>query len=153
MSLDMFLADVKRAALEAVNASKPFALTFGTVISASPLKVQIDQKLTLSAAQLILTSSVRDYTVEMTVDHSTEKALENIDLSRAHSYTDQSYTSSTTRTTQSAGQKDLTHTHAYKGKKKFTVHLGLKVGEKVILLRADGGKQYIVLDRVEEPKL
>ena len=153
MSLDMFLADVKRAALEAVMSSKPFALAFGTVISTAPLKVQIDQKFILTEAQLILTSAVKDYTVEMTVDHETGNALSDIDLSHTHSYTDQSYTSSTTRTTQSGGKKDLTHKHEYKGKKKFTIHLGLKVGEKVILLRADGGKQYIVLDRVEVPRV
>ena len=153
MSLDMFLADVKRAALEAVMSSKPFALAFGTVISTAPLKVQIDQKFILTEAQLILTSAVKDYTVEMTVDHETGNALSDIDLSHTHSYTDQSYTSSTTRTTKSGGKKDLTHNHEYKGKKKFTIHLGLKVGEKVILLRADGGKQYIVLDRVEVPRV
>ena len=28
----------------------------------------------------------------------------------------------------------------------------LKVGERVILLRADGGQQYVILDRVEAPK-
>ena len=43
------------------------------------------------------------------------------------------------------------HKHQYKGKKKWTVHFKLKVGEKVILLRCDGGQKYIVLDRVEAP--
>ena len=44
MSADFapFLNDVKRAAVEAVRASKPFALALGTVNSVSPLKVQID---------------------------------------------------------------------------------------------------------------
>ena len=67
-----FLENVKRAALEAVNAAKPFAFVLGKVTSVSPLKVQVDQKLELTAAQLILTNAVRDYTVYMTVDHQTE---------------------------------------------------------------------------------
>ena len=35
---------VKKAAVEAVDASKPVHILFGTVISASPLKIQVDQK-------------------------------------------------------------------------------------------------------------
>lgn len=60
-----FLENVKRAALEAVNAAKPFAFVLGKVTSVSPLKVQVDQKLELTAAQLILTNAVRDYIKEL----------------------------------------------------------------------------------------
>ena len=130
MSLDMngFLENVKRAALEAVNAAKPFAFVLGKVTSVSPLKVQVDQKLELTAAQLILTNAVRDYTVYMTVDHQTE--------STAGGSGDASFAS---------------HKHAYKGKKAFKVHLGLKAGEQVLLLRTDGGQKFIIIDRVEPP--
>lgn len=65
-NMNTFLDAVKRTAIETVNASKPFAFTFGKVISASPLKIQVDQKLILSDAQLILTNAVREYTVEIT---------------------------------------------------------------------------------------
>lgn len=40
------------------------------------------------------------------------------------------------------------HTHNYLGTKAFKVLNGLKKGEKVILLRVQGGQKYIVLDRV-----
>ena len=83
-----FLADVKRAALEAVRASKPCSVTYGTVTATEPLEIAVDQKLTLRASQLLLTYAVRG-------------------------------------------------------------ELALQRGEKVLLLRADGGQQYIVLDRVE----
>lgn len=53
-----FLENVKRAALEAVNAAKPFAFVLGKVTSVSPLKVQVDQKLELTAAQLKLREQV-----------------------------------------------------------------------------------------------
>ena len=38
---------IKRAAAEAIAADKPVQLLFGTVVSASPLKIQLDQKATL----------------------------------------------------------------------------------------------------------
>ncbi len=152
LNLEGFLADVKRAALEAVAASKPFALTFGTVVSASPLKISVDQKLTLYKEQLLLTNAVRDYTVNMTVEHETESALTDVNLAHKHSYSGSAGPYSYSGNTQTAGAVDLGHKHSYKGKKKYTVHLALKTGEKVILLRVNGGQQYIVLDRVEVPK-
>lgn len=90
MAIDMntFLGNIKRAAVEAVEAKKPMAVIFGKVTSAAPLKVQVDQKLELSGSQLVTTSAVRGYNA-------------------------------------------------------------LKKGEKVILLRADGGQKFIVLDRTE----
>lgn len=110
-------------------AGKPFSFTLGTVTSASPLKIRVDQKLELGAAQLVLTNAVRDYTVSMTVDHKTGEVVK-----------------------EPAPPPVEEHTHFYKGVKKFRVHLALKAGEKVLLLRADGGQKYIILDRVEAPK-
>lgn len=131
MSLDIntLVKAVKRAAVDAVNAAKPVSYCLGEVVSTSPLKITVDQKMTLTAAQLILTNAVRDYVVYMTVDHSTE--------STSGGSGDASFSS---------------HRHKYTGKKKYTVHLGLKKGEKVILLRCDGGQKFIVFDRVEVPK-
>lgn len=44
------------------------------------------------------------------------------------------------------------HVHGYSGTKEFKVKLALKKGETVIMLRADGGQDFIVLDRVEAPE-
>lgn len=139
MSLDIneLVRAVKQAAVDAVNADGPMAVSFGTVVSTSPLKIQVDQKKTLSTAQLILTSNVRDFTVEMTVDHETEST------SHGHQVND-TYTGG-------GSAVEVDHAHAYKGRKSFRVHLGLKVGEKVILLRCDGGQKFLVLDRWEAP--
>lgn len=38
-----------------------------------------------------------------------------------------------------------------RAKKAFKVHLGLKAGEQVLLLRTDGGQKFIIIDRVEAP--
>lgn len=154
MSLDTneLVRLIKRAAVEAVNAHDPMALKIGEVVSANPLKISINQKITLPASQLILTNAVRDYTVYMTVDHTTGSALGSVDLTHKHSYSGTtSGSESYSGNTGNGGAKDLTHSHTYKGRKKFTVHLGLAVGEKVLLLRCDGGQKFIVLDRVEVP--
>lgn len=127
MSLDAqkLVMLIKQAAVEAVNAKDPMSLKIGEVVSVSPLKISINQKITIPSSQLLLTNAVRDYTVCMTVNHSTENASGDDSLA--------------------------SHTHKYVGNKKFMVHLGLKTGEKVILLRCDGGQKFIVLDRLEAP--
>ena len=63
---------IKRAALDAVDASKPVQVCFGKVTSTSPLKILVEQKLPLGEGQLVLCRNVTEYTVEMTVDHYTE---------------------------------------------------------------------------------
>lgn len=111
---------IKKAALDAVEANKPVNTLFGVVINVSPLQISIDQKMTLDSDSLLLTNTVKDHTVEMTVDHLTENTQVG----------------------------NSSHNHAYKGRKQFTVHNGLVVGEKVILLRMQGGQKFIVWDRL-----
>lgn len=137
MSLDLnaLVRAVKKAAVEAVRAENPMGVCHGTVTGLSPLEITTDQKLILGERQLILTNAVRDYTVEMAVDHVTEV------ISHGHSVTD-TYTGGGTA-------QPVDHSHPYKGRKSFRVHLGLKMGEKVILVRCDGGQQFVVLDRWE----
>ena len=135
MSLDLnaLVRAVKKAAVEAVRAENPMGVCHGTVTGLSPLEITTDQKLILGEKQLILTNAVRDYTV----DHVTEV------ISHGHSVTD-TYTGGGTA-------QPVDHSHPYKGRKSFRVHLGLKMGEKVILVRCDGGQQFVVLDRWEAP--
>ncbi|MCR5777260.1 MAG: DUF2577 domain-containing protein [Lachnospiraceae bacterium] len=63
---------IKQAAREAVNAGAPSDVCFGTVISPSPLSILVDQKMTLTAAQLVLTRNVTDYEVQCEIDWKTE---------------------------------------------------------------------------------
>jgi len=128
LSLDIneLVRAVKQAAVEAVRADNPMGVCFGTVVSAAPLKIMIDQKKPLTEAQLILTNNVRDHMAAMAVDHETEP--------------------------EDGGSGEAafaSHRHGYKGEKLFQVRAALKPGEKVILLRCDGGQQFIVLDRWE----
>lgn len=52
------IESIKKAALDAVENSKPCAVMFGKVTSVSPMKINVEQKMTLTSAQLILTSNV-----------------------------------------------------------------------------------------------
>lgn len=95
---------IKKAAIDAVNASDPTAIRYGEVISANPLQIRIDQKLILGLAQLKLTRNVTDFETEMSVNGGTKQT--------------------------------------------YKVYNALKQGEKVLLIRMQGGQQYIVVDRV-----
>ena len=137
MSLDInaLVKAVKLAAVEAVRAEAPMSVCYGTVTSASPLKIMVDQKKTLTAPQLILTDNVRDFNVELSTIVGTGKSL-------GPHYTEN----------ESGGggyAEFASHRHKYQGRKKWRVHNALEMGEKVILLRCDGGQKYVVLDRWE----
>ena len=120
-----FLNIIKKAALDAINASQPSDFCFGEVTSISPLKISIEQKLTLGIAQLILTRNVTDFKTKVSVDWKTEN--------------------------ESGGSGDYSfsaHNHSVSGKKEVTIHNSLQVGEKVVLIKQKGGQKYLVLDRV-----
>lgn len=51
--LHKFLEAIKKAAMDAVNATNPVAVEYGTVISVSPLSVQVEQKSLLTAPFLV----------------------------------------------------------------------------------------------------
>lgn len=165
LDVNDLLNAAKKAAKEAIEASKPVAVVFGKVLNVSPLEINVEQKMILHSAQLILTRNVSDYTTEVTVDWSTE----NINLSANHSHEltgDVSVSSQATvspnpdnenititnaiNNTMAVKQKNinLTHAHDISGRKKITIHHGLKNGDEVILLRMQGGQKYIVLDKV-----
>ena len=129
---DDLVKAIKKAAVEAVNASKPANMVFGTVISASPLKIKIDQKLILTSAQLVLTRNVTDYEIEM------EPSLNESPYAHLTE-------------PESGGSGDgafESHTHKYQGRKNFLVYNALKNGEEVILMQMAGGQKYIVIDRI-----
>jgi hypothetical protein len=68
------VTSIKKASVEAVNASKPMNITYGKVVSVDPIKINVDQRLNLTSKQLILTGNVKDFEVEMTIDHVTEES-------------------------------------------------------------------------------
>lgn len=119
---------IKKIANEANEAKKPVEICYGVVQSVSPLQILVDQKLLLGAAQLVLTRSVTDYQIDIT-------PLSWLTENRSGGGGDAAYAS---------------HNHEIVGRKSITVHNALVVGDEVLLLREQGGQQYIVIDRVGE---
>lgn len=110
---------MKRASKEVFENEQPTDLRFGTVVSESPLKVQVTNLFTLPESMLIVPKHLTDYEVEISLNDTWKTELYN------------------------------THTHDIKmNKKKMTVHNALKVGEKVALIRKHGGQSFYILDRI-----
>lgn len=59
---------IKKAAKDAVESSQPTDFCYGKVTSISPLNIMVEQKLTLSPAQLVLTRNVTDFKTKVTLD-------------------------------------------------------------------------------------
>ena len=127
MSSNGLLQILKQVTNNSLEADKPTDIVMGEVISVSPLQIKVNQQETLPADFFMLTKAVLDHYVDIEVNHVTEN--------RAGGGGDAAYAS---------------HNHDYIGRKKIMIYNGLKVGEKVILLRRRGGQEYIVLDRVFE---
>ena len=67
------LISIKKAAKAAVDASQPCDFFFGKVINVKPLKVLVEQKMTLGAAQLILTRNVTNFKTKVMIDNETKE--------------------------------------------------------------------------------
>ena len=120
---------LKRAAVEAMQATKPVNVYFGEVVSAAPLKINVEQKMMLGEKQLILSRNVTNFKTSIT-----EGNIKNY-----------YYTGSTTDS--GTAPVSPSHVHAV-GKIEITVHNGLVVGDEVILIRQQEGQKFIVLDRI-----
>ena len=135
---------IKKAATEAVDASKPVQVCFGKVTNASPLQILVDQKMTLDSSFLVLTRNVTEYTTMVTVQWETEKeeATHKHQLKNISTDDGAKIVSAYTET------QNAKHTHDIEGTKQMTIHNALEKGEEVVLLRMQGGQKYIVLDRI-----
>lgn len=129
---------IKEVIEKLLERKKMTKLEFGTVESVKPLTVRIDAKKLLQEEDLILSHLVKDYYVDITVQHSTDSIYGSWDTSHSHP---------------DAGNNTIPtgHEHEYIGRKKILIHNGLLKGEKVVMLRQEGGQLYYVLDRTNDP--
>ena len=89
--------------------------------SAAPLKIRIDDKLVLDGSTLVIPRYLTDHEQEIEAEFDTETA------------------------------GSPAHEHSVKlEKKKIKIKNALQSGEKVIMVRQQGGQKYMVLDRCEE---
>ena len=115
------IRSIKAAALDAVENSKPCDLRYGTVISTEPLQIRITDKFILPESALIVPERLTDYETETTILPSYGWITQTV----------------------------AEHFHGiFHNRRKITVHGALKVGDKVALLRQQGGQFYLVLDRL-----
>lgn len=102
-----------------LDSSDQCTFLYGTVKSAAPLMIQVEsnEKLTLDSKFLMVCQHLTDHEVEVEAEFGT----------------------------QNGGSP--AHTHPVAVKKKITVKNALKAGERVILIRQQGGQKYLVVDR------
>lgn len=128
-----FIEIMKRAAMDANEANQPTDLRFGTVTSVNPLKVQVTNLFTIPETLLIVPRHLTDYTVKVSMDWDTE-GIGN------HTHTCPEGGTST----------NGAHSHKILSSesKTLTIHNALKVGDKVALIRKQGGQVFYILDRI-----
>lgn len=116
---------IKEVVEQKMEASDLSTFLYGTVESASPLQIGIDsdKKLSLTSEFLVLTKNVTDYEVEIDIEYENEWETEK-------------------------DCPEHPHKHEIKGKKKFKVLNALKAGDKVVLVRQQGGQKYLVIDKI-----
>lgn len=131
---------IKRMAIGANDANTPTAILFGIVTSVNPLVITVEQKLKLTKEFLILTKSVKDYTVDVSMEWKTED--KNLNANHNHEVNGENSEIEIV-------QKDieLSHSHYLEGLKKITIYNGLKINDNVILIQQQGGNNFIVLDK------
>mgnify|MGYP002510879921 CR=1 FL=1 len=118
---------MKRAARDERESSKPVNVYFGEVISRTPLKINVEQKMVLGESQLVLARNVTDYMTMVTVQWTTEAGALLSDGQTVAS---------------------PAHVHEIGGARSMMVHNGLEIGDQVILIRQQGGQKFIVADRI-----
>lgn len=116
--------------MDAVQTSKPVAFCFGKVISESPLQINVEQKITLSPAQLVLSRNVTDFQTKISFDNPDIK-----NIVKNHTMSDVEGT-------------DYKLSFEEKVENEVTIHNHLIIGDEVVLSQMQGGQKYIVLDRV-----
>lgn len=137
---ERLLKAIQSVSSAAVQAGAPTGIYYGTVTSETPLQILVEQKMELTEEFLVLSSAVRDHKVELTAAMETEDA--SFSTSHTHPCDAQS--------TVGSASFDSAHRHRLEGRKQVLLHLALRTGEKVILLRMQGGQKFLVLDRLGE---
>lgn len=170
------LATIQDIAVKAVKSTNPLSFVYGTVTSASPLKIRIDQStIQLEGDSLILTSAVIEKKMVIQKHKHTESE-ELVSVASAAAATGGSVTFTLSGGPPTSTSLTLKHKHtindtvldAYvfeEGKddddhkldvKKddekivVTINRALKKDDKVVMLRVSSGQQFVVLSRAFE---
>ncbi len=118
---------IKRAAMDAVESSKPCDLRFGTVATEVPLSIRISEQFTLPQAALIVPEHLTKHETKITIKPEYNWKTQD----------------------EKTCNEEETHKHQIlSNEQKVTIHNELKVGDKVVLIRMQGGQFYYVAGRI-----
>lgn len=117
--------EIQKISSNGRKAEDPTEYLHGQVISASPLKIKTDTNITLDEDFLIIPQRLTDWEVN----------IEVINWETEYEGGGGGYA------------EFASHKHDLKGVKKIKVLNALKTGDNVILIRQDGGQEYLVYDR------
>ena len=131
---------IQKIVLDVIKASKPCDIRYATIDKLEPLSI------TLQNVQLTITEpnvSSLESTNELTID----------DVIHKHTYTDDAGEGeSSTKETENALNNIQTYLNKVgQGKTedgKIIIRKGLQVGDKVAVIRANGGQDYLIIGRV-----
>ena len=124
---------IKQICAGVINSQQLPEVYIGTVVKVAPLEIMLTQQNRLTSKFLILTNAVKDHEVDISISWKT--------ADEKHKHGNGNEGQDTT---------EVTHNHAVNGRKKITVHNGLTMDEKVLLLRVQGGQNYVVVDRLSK---
>lgn len=121
---DNFVQMIKEIALSSIINTDPVNILLGKVIRKEPLQIQIDQKQILTDEFLILTNNVKDYETYANIEITQDGEIQ-------------------------INNTEKTDLNTFKvNKVKLKLLNSLKVDDDVILLKQQGGQNYIVLDKI-----
>ncbi|MED3799941.1 DUF2577 domain-containing protein [Lysinibacillus capsici] len=134
---------IKTTAMAAFQASNPVNIVVGEVIESKPLKIEVHSKLILSDEFLLVAEHLTRH--ERIISLAYEYA-QNFSSGRMGDTLKQA---SSTR--KNIGESAPNPYEKYDMKyAKFIFEDGLKIGDKVVLHRVQGGQKYLVSDRYKE---
>lgn len=102
---------------------------FGTVKTIQPLTIELDNKLTLEESYFVVAQHLTDYKIECEIQ---TKDIQNFFVEHEG--------------------KQQVEVQGGIQKGEIILKNALKVADRLILLRMEGGQQFIVLDRMEDKK-
>lgn len=128
----------KAAALAAVEASNPVNLIYGTVIKSKPIEIEIHKDLILTEEFLDIAEHLTRHERIVTIEHE-EMASRKLGDKEEIDFLD----------TDDKAYPATKYKHSYV---KLIFEDGLKIKEKVVILRMQGGHKFLVIDRYREGK-
>ena len=139
-----FVETIKRIVERYLESKKPADICFGTVSSVSPLLIKVDNRFEIDETFLMLSAFVKEKWIKIPEDSNNE---------HIHIIPAIDDEGSVWQTDVAAGPTPHTHTiPEWKTKlalPKIKLWRGLKVGDKVRMIRLKEGQLYYVIERME----